>query len=93
MFGILANMLFLFLKLSHGANFPPPLGKEEEKMYFEKCKNGDAEARRILIERNLRLVAHIAKKYSFSGIGGKARAAFGMKRIDGFDKADGADGD
>ena len=29
-------MLFLFLKLSHGTNFPPPLGKEEEKMYFEK---------------------------------------------------------
>ena len=70
MFGILANMLFLFLKLSHGANFPPPLGKEEEKMYFEKCKNGDAEARRILIERNLRLVAHIAKKYSLSGFDG-----------------------
>ena len=67
MFGILANMLFLFLKLSHGANYPPPLGKEEEKMYFEKCKNGDAEARKILIERNLRLVAHIAKKYSLSG--------------------------
>ena len=61
MFGILSNMLFLFLKLSGSANFPPPLGKEEEKMYFEKCKNGDAEARKILIERNLRLVAHIAK--------------------------------
>ena len=67
MFGILSNMLFLFLKLSGSANFPPPLGKEEEKMYFEKCKNGDAEARKILIERNLRLVAHIVKKYQGTG--------------------------
>ena len=88
MFGILANMLFLFLKLSHGTNFPPPLGKEEEKMYFEKCKNGDAEARRILIERNLRLVAHIAKKYSLSGFDGDDLISIGtiglIKAIDSF---------
>lgn len=88
MFGILSNMLFLFLKLSGSANFPPPLGKEEEKMYFEKCKNGDAEARKILIERNLRLVAHIAKKYYYSGCDNDDLISIGtiglIKAIDSF---------
>ena len=60
-------MLFLFLKLSGGESFPSPLSKEEEKEYFERCRNGDMEARNVLIERNLRLVAHIAKKYYYSG--------------------------
>lgn len=88
MFGILSNMLFLFLKLSGSANFPPPLSKEEEKMYFEKCKNGDAEARKILIERNLRLVAHIAKKYYYSGCDNDDLISIGtiglIKAIDSF---------
>lgn len=43
--------------------FPKPLTAEEEKLYLQKYKDGDLEARRILIERNLRLVAHVAKKY------------------------------
>ncbi len=48
-----------------GSNlFPEPLTSEEEKMYLEEMKNGDEEARNILIERNLRLVAHVIKKYS-----------------------------
>ena len=48
-----------------GSNlFPEPLTSEEEKIYLEQMKNGDDEARNILIERNLRLVAHIVKKYS-----------------------------
>lgn len=42
-----------------------PLGADEEKHYLERVKEGDIEARNILIERNLRLVAHIVKKYSF----------------------------
>ncbi len=62
-----AGVWFLFLKLSGTASFPPPLEKEEEKEYFARCRAGDREARRILIERNLRLVAHIAKKYYYSG--------------------------
>ncbi|KAB1437720.1 RNA polymerase sporulation sigma factor SigK [Candidatus Galacturonibacter soehngenii] len=45
--------------------FPMPLGADEEKHYLERVKEGDIEARNILIERNLRLVAHIVKKYSF----------------------------
>ena len=48
--------------------FPEPLSSEEEKMYLEKMKNGDKEAKNILIERNLRLVAHISKKYSSTNV-------------------------
>ena len=48
--------------------FPEPLSQDEEKMYLEKMKQGDMNARNILIERNLRLVAHIAKKYSSTNI-------------------------
>ena len=48
--------------------FPEPLSQEEEKIYLEKMKEGDVNARNILIERNLRLVAHIAKKYSSTNI-------------------------
>ena len=43
--------------------FKKPLSPEEEKYYLEKYKEGDTAARNLLIERNLRLVAHIAKKY------------------------------
>ena len=43
--------------------FPKPLSPEEEKHYLRKYKEGDVEARNILIERNLRLVAHVARKY------------------------------
>ena len=48
--------------------FPEPLNAEEEKDYLEKYEKGDEEARNILIERNLRLVAHVAKKYSSTNI-------------------------
>lgn len=48
--------------------FPEPLSNEEEKMYLEKMEKGDEEAKNILIERNLRLVAHISKKYSSTNI-------------------------
>ncbi len=43
--------------------FPPALSAEDENSYLQQLKNGDKNARKILIERNLRLVAHIAKKY------------------------------
>ena len=50
------------LQLSTGS-FPRPLSPKEEQMYLERAAQGDIEARNILIERNLRLVAHIMKKY------------------------------
>ena len=54
--------LFCSLQLSTGS-FPKPLTYEEERFYLELAAKGDLEARNILIERNLRLVAHIMKKY------------------------------
>ena len=48
----------LFLKL-----FPTPLTPEEERYYLKRYKEGDKEAKQILIERNMRLVAHLVKKY------------------------------
>ena len=48
--------------------FPEPLSPEEEREYLEKMIAGNLDARNILIERNLRLVAHITKKYSWANI-------------------------
>lgn len=45
-------------------NFPKPLSKEKEEEYIKRMHSGDRQAKNILIERNLRLVAHLAKKYS-----------------------------
>ena len=49
-------------------SFPEPLSSEEEYKYLQKFKNGDEGARNILIEKNLRLVAHVCKKYSNSNV-------------------------
>lgn len=60
---LLSNSLFFALRLSGGGgSFPKPLKPEEEKVYLERLAQGDMEARNVLIERNLRLVAHIIKK-------------------------------
>lgn len=58
-FLMLSSMLYS-LRLSSGS-FPKPLSAKEEQEYLEKAAAGDLEARNILIERNLRLVAHIMK--------------------------------
>ncbi len=47
-------------------SFPPPLTSEEEQYYVKKYIEGDLEAKHILIERNLRLISHIIKKYQLS---------------------------
>lgn len=47
--------------------FSKPLTSAQEKIYLRRCQEGDPEARQILIEHNLRLVAHVAKKYQNSG--------------------------
>ncbi len=59
----LRSAVFILGYISNNILFPDPLSNEEEKKYLEKLKSGDEEARNILIERNLRLVAHICKKY------------------------------
>ncbi len=58
------DLFFLVGYVSNYNLFPEPLSPEEEKVYLEKYENGDENAKKILIERNLRLVAHIAKKYA-----------------------------
>ena len=61
---LLANSLFLTLRLTgNPGSFPKPLSAKEEQMYLERSLTGDLEARNILVEHNLRLVAHIIKKY------------------------------
>ncbi|HIV63236.1 MAG TPA: RNA polymerase sporulation sigma factor SigK [Firmicutes bacterium] len=53
--------------IKNNGSFPKPLSPEDEKKYLELCREGDREAREILIRHNLRLVAHIVKKYSGAG--------------------------
>ena len=60
---LFANTLLFSLRLSGGGSFPKPLTASEEREYLHRCASGDTEARNVLIERNLRLVAHIVKKY------------------------------
>ena len=59
---LMLGALLYSLQLNPGS-YPKPLTEEEEHYYLKKAKEGDLEARNILIERNLRLVAHIMKKY------------------------------
>lgn len=62
LFSIVKSMLFFTGSYSNTV-FPSPLSKKDEEKYIELMKHGDNEARSILIERNLRLVAHIVKKF------------------------------
>ncbi len=68
MFGVFDSMMksiiFLISFISGNNSFPKPLSAKEEKMYIEKMASGDTDAKTKLIEHNLRLVVHIAKKYS-----------------------------
>ena len=60
---MLSSMLCSLRVSASGKSFPKPLSAAEERHYLELSAQGDLEARNILIERNLRLVAHIMKKY------------------------------
>ncbi len=67
----ISQYIFLFiLHLAHSESFPKPLKKAEEQHFLELCAKGDIEARNILVEHNLRLVAHIIKKY-YQNYGGQ----------------------
>ena len=59
---LMLSGLMYSLQLQTGS-FPKPLSAKEERYYLARCAEGDLDARNILIERNLRLVAHIMKKY------------------------------
>ncbi|ONK24165.1 RNA polymerase subunit sigma-70 [Bacillus sp. VT-16-64] len=60
------ELIFLVSYVKNNA-FPQPLSPEEEKKYLKRMAEGDEEARNILIEHNLRLVAHIVKKFENTG--------------------------
>ena len=60
---LLMNSLLLMLRIAPGDSFPKPLSREEEREALARWSAGDLEARNLLVEHNLRLVAHIGKKY------------------------------
>jgi len=67
-FTFLKTAIFLVGYISNNNLFPEPLTSSEEDEYLKKFENGDEDARNILIERNLRLVAHISKKYAQTNV-------------------------
>lgn len=64
----LGSSLFVLGYISNNNLFPESLSQEEEKIYVKKMQEGDIEAKNILIEHNLRLVAHVCKKYNNTNI-------------------------
>ena len=60
---ILLRFISLILGIEQFESFPPPLNKDEEKEAFKRMREGDKKARELIIERNLRLVSHIIRKY------------------------------
>ena len=89
LFDMVGGMTFLTAYISSSNSFLQPLDEKEERFYLEKLKEGDASAKNILVERNLRLVAHIVKKYSYPGKEVDDLISIGtvglIKAIDSFD--------
>lgn len=88
------GMIALFLKVDEAACFPPPLSYEEERECFRRMKEGDEKAREKLILHNLRLVAHIVKKYYITSRSQEDLISIGtiglIKAVDSFDASNGA---
>ena len=87
---MIGNITFLTAYITGSSSFPQPLCEEEEKAYLQKFKEeGDLLAKGILVERNLRLVAHIVKKFSYAGKDVDDLISIGtvglIKAIDSFD--------
>lgn len=64
---ILRTLMVMAGYVTNSSTFPQPLTEPDEKRYLTKLQSGDEEARAVLIERNLRLVAHIVKKFDNTG--------------------------
>ena len=64
----LGSGLFVLGYISNNCLFPESLSQEDERMYVEKMREGDQDAKNILIEHNLRLVAHVCKKYNNTNV-------------------------
>lgn len=88
------NIVFMILGVEPAQKFPTALSKEEEADCFIRCKAGDENARNKLIEHNLRLVAHIVRKYYYSSKNTEDLISIGtiglIKAIDSFDNENGA---
>ena len=91
---IFANTLLFSLRLSGGGTFPKPLSAAEERLWLDRYAQGDPEARNVLIEHNLRLVAHIIKKYYTQSADQEDLISIGtiglIKGISSFDPTKGA---
>ena len=91
---LMLSSMLTSLRISGGGSFPKPLTAEEERMYLARAAEGDLEARNILIERNLRLVAHIMKKYYSQSADQEDLISIGtiglIKGISNFDASKGA---
>ena len=91
---LFANSLLFSLRLSGGGSFPKPLSAAEERMWLDRYAQGDPEARNVLIERNLRLVSHIIKKYYVQSADQEDLISIGtiglIKGISSFDASKGA---
>lgn len=89
----LQSTVFLVGYISNNSLFPEPLSSSEEKKYLELFKSGNEEARNILIERNLRLVAHVCKKYATTKVEQDDLISIGtiglIKGINSFDPSKG----
>ncbi|MBQ0011002.1 MAG: RNA polymerase sporulation sigma factor SigK [Ruminococcus sp.] len=98
MFGFLSALLSglsaFFLRVSYTQSFPPPLSPSEEAECFRRMHAGDKKARDRLIEHNMRLVAHIVKKYYTASQNQEDLISIGtiglIKAIDSFDSENGA---
>lgn len=88
-FSFIKTGIFAFGYIQSGSLFPEPLNAEEEKECLIKMSQGDEESKNILIERNLRLVAHVSKKYSTTNIDQDDLISIGtiglIKAINSFD--------
>ncbi len=86
---LVKQLILLIAYISNNKTFPKPLSAAEEKEALERYKNGDESAKNLLIERNLRLVAHVAKKYQNLRIDPDDVVSIGtiglIKGITGFD--------
>lgn len=91
---LLSRMIFLFLRIGGGKAFPDPLDAATERDCFIRAGQGDKKARETLIEHNLRLVAHIVKKYTVNGRNQDDLMSVGtiglIKAIDSFKLENGA---
>lgn len=86
---MVGSVTFLTAYITSGNSFPQPLDEKEEEYYLLRLRDGDMLAKSVLVERNLRLVAHIVKKYSYPGKDIDDLISIGtvglIKAIDSFD--------